>query len=54
LSLIKNNNWNTGEYFMVLRVAICASEFTPPVVEMLPILGQQTVVKKIDIALSKL
>jgi len=54
LSLIKNNNWNTGEYFMVLRVAICANQFTPPVVEMLPILGRESVVKKLNIALSKL
>ena len=54
LSLIKQNNWNIGEYFMVLRVAICASQFTPPVVEMLPILGRESVVKKLDIALSKL
>ena len=54
LSLIKQNNWNIGEYFMILRVAICSSQFTPPVVEMLPILGRQSVVKKLNIALSKL
>lgn len=54
LDLIKQHNWNTGEYFMVLRVAICASQYTPPVVEMLPILGLEAVTRKLNIALSKL
>lgn len=54
LALIKDNNWNTGEFFMVFRVAICASAFTPPVVEMLSVLGQEKTLRKIDIALEKL
>jgi len=53
-NLIKDNNWNTGEYFMVFRVAICGSKFTPPVVDCLPALGQDKTLTKIDFALSKL
>jgi len=53
-NLIKENNWNTGEYFMVFRVTICGSKFTPPVVECLPALGQQKTIEKLDIAISKL
>lgn len=54
MNLIKENNWNVGEYFMVLRVAICGSAFTPPIVEILPALGQAQTIHKIEIALSKL
>lgn len=54
LNLIKENNWNMGQYFMVFRVAICGSVFTPPVVECLPALGQKNTLSKIDIALLKL
>jgi glutamyl-tRNA synthetase len=53
-NLIKDNNWNTGEYFMVFRVAICGSKFTPPVVDCLPALGQEKTITKLDIALNKL
>lgn len=52
--LIKSNNWNVGEYFMLLRVAICGAAFTPPVVECLPALGQTSALRKIDIALGLL
>ncbi|MDD4784914.1 MAG: glutamate--tRNA ligase [Candidatus Shapirobacteria bacterium] len=54
LNLIKENNWNTGEFFMVFRVAICGSEFTPPVVDCLPALGQEKTLRKIDIAIAKI
>ncbi|HPJ16880.1 MAG TPA: glutamate--tRNA ligase [Candidatus Woesebacteria bacterium] len=54
MDLIKQNNWNTGEFFMVFRVAICGSEYTPPVVDCLPALGQEATIRKIDIALNKL
>ena len=53
-NLIKKNSWNTGQYFMVLRVAICGAIFTPPVVECLPALGIEGTIRKIDIALAKL
>ena len=54
MNLIKDNNWNTGEFFMVFRVAICGVAFTPPVVECLPSLGQEGTIRKIDLALAKL
>ncbi len=54
LDLVKTNNWHTGHFFMVFRIAICGSPFTLPIVEVLPILGKDKTVRKIDIALNKL
>jgi len=54
MKMIKDNNWNIGEFFMVFRVAICGSEFTPPVVDCLPALGQEKTLQKIEIAINKL
>lgn len=54
LKLVENNNWNTGEFFMVFRVAICGVAFTPPVVECLPALGQENTIRKLRLALSLL
>ena len=54
LELIKTNNWNTGEYFMVFRVAICGTAFTPPVVDCLPALGQEATLRKLNTALNLL
>jgi len=53
-SLVAENNWNVGEFFMVFRVAICGSSFTPPVVECLPALGEAAAIRKIDLAISLL
>jgi glutamyl-tRNA synthetase len=54
MDLIKSNNWNVGEFFMIFRVAICGSVFTPPVVECLPALSKEKILKKINIAISKI
>ena len=54
MNLIQANNWNVGEYFMVLRVAICGSAFTPPIVDILPALGFDKTLHKLDVALDKL
>lgn len=54
LELIKKNSWNTGEFFMVFRVAICGSAFTPPVVDCLPALGVDSTLRKLNLAISKL
>jgi glutamyl-tRNA synthetase len=54
MDLIKANSWNTGQFFMVLRVAICGATQTPPLVECLPILGKENTLHKIDLALAKL
>lgn len=53
-NLIAENNWNVGEFFMVFRVAICGSAFTPPVVECLPALGRENTLRKLDTAISLL
>lgn len=53
-NLISSNSWNTGEFFMIFRVAICGSVFTPPVIECLPALGKEKTLAKLDIAISKL
>ncbi len=54
MDLIQKNNWNIGEFFMVFRVAICGSTFTPPVVDCLPALGKEATLRKLDNAIAKL
>lgn len=54
VDLISSNSWNTGEFFMVFRVAICGSSYTPPVVECLPALGKEKTLEKLQIAINKL
>jgi glutamyl-tRNA synthetase len=58
-NLLKTEYWQsednrTGKYFMVLRIAICGSTFTPPVVDCLPALGKEGTLRKLDIAITKL
>lgn len=54
MELIKQNNWNTGQFFMIFRVAICGTQYTPPVVDCLPILGKDKTINKLNLALKKL
>ncbi|MGI5841347.1 MAG: glutamate--tRNA ligase [Patescibacteria group bacterium] len=54
MKLIGDNNWNTGQFFMVFRVAVCGSPITLPVVECLPILGRDKTIAHIDLAIKKL
>jgi len=54
LDLIAKNKWNTGRFFMVFRVAICASPCTLPVVDVLPIIGQKKTIDKLNFAIAKL
>lgn len=54
LSLIKENSWSTGKFFMVFRVAICGKKITPPIVESLPFLTKKEVLDRIDLAVNKL
>ena len=54
LDLVKDNNLHTGHFFMVFRIAICGSPFTLPIVEVLPILGKDKTIAKLNIALNKL
>ena len=54
MEMIKENNWNTGQFFMIFRVAICGTQYTPPVVDCLPILGKDITINKLNLALKKL
>ncbi len=54
LSFIKDNNWHTGKFFMVFRVAICGKPITPPVLESLPVLGKKTTMSRLSKAIDKL
>jgi len=54
LELIKKNNWNTGQYFMVFRVALSGQKITPPIVECLPILGRDKTIKRLERAVNTL
>lgn len=54
MKLIAANGWNTGQFFMVFRVAVCGAVHTPPLVEILPLLGRENTLRKLDIALNKL
>ncbi len=48
LSLIKEKNYKTGDFFMTLRIAICGKKITPPVVESMIILGREVCIRKIE------
>ena len=50
MELIKNNNWKTGDYFMVFRVAISGTRITPPIVESLAFLEKASVINRLESA----
>jgi len=54
LNLIAEKNWNTGAFFMVFRIAICGKKVTPPIVESLPLIGQEETISRLNFALQKL
>lgn len=54
LELIKEKNWNTGAFFMALRIAVCGKKITPPIIESLSLIGKDEALKRIDTALKKL
>jgi glutamyl-tRNA synthetase len=54
LKEVKKNSWNTGDFFMVFRVAVAGSKVTPPILESLMILGREKTIERLDMALSKL
>ncbi|MFA6602996.1 MAG: glutamate--tRNA ligase [Candidatus Shapirobacteria bacterium] len=53
-TLIAQQGWNVGQFFMVFRVAICGVTQTPPLVETLPFLGKDKTLSKIELALNQL
>jgi len=54
LATIKKHHWQTGKFFMVLRVAICGKKITPPILESLPLLEKKEVLERLDLAQRKL
>lgn len=52
-TLIKENNFSMKEYFMTLRIAITGETVTPPIVDIISILGKETVMQRLNSALSK-
>jgi glutamyl-tRNA synthetase len=52
--LITKKNWNTGEFFMNLRIAITGSKFTPPITDSMVILGKEKSLFRIKAIISLL
>jgi len=51
LDLIKRNDWNTGQFFMVFRVALSGQKITPPIVECLSVLGKDKTIERLKKAI---
>jgi glutamyl-tRNA synthetase len=51
---IKANNWKVGDYFMSLRIAVCGSKFTPPIVDTMLVLGKDETLDRITSAINRL
>lgn len=43
----KKNNFNVGDFFMDLRIAVTGSKFTPPINESIEILGKEETLKRL-------
>lgn len=48
MSMIKEKEYKTGDFFMDLRIAITGSKFTPPINDSIIILGKEESVKRIN------
>lgn len=44
---VKEENFNTGEFFMTLRIAIAGMRFTPPINESIVILGKEETITRL-------
>jgi len=51
---VKENNYSMKEYFMTLRIAITGETVTPPIIEIISILGKDEVISRLDSAISNL
>ena len=47
MALIEKNGWKTGDFFMVLRVAVTGSSFTPPINDSMAILGKEETLSRL-------
>jgi len=52
--MVKENGFKVGEFFMSLRIAICGSKFTPPINDVINIIGLEETERRINNAISKL
>lgn len=52
--MVKENGLGMKEYFMTLRIAITGETVTPPIIDIISILGKETVINRINNSLSKL
>jgi len=51
-TLIKENGWKTGDFYMSLRIAVCGCKVTPPINESLVILGKDKTLAQLKQALT--
>jgi glutamyl-tRNA synthetase len=48
------NNWKTGQYFMLIRVAVTGKVATPPLFETMAVCGKDTVIERLHNAIKAL
>ena len=51
-TLINKSDWETGDFYMSLRIAICGSKITPPINETMGILGKEETLSRLKKSLS--
>jgi len=51
---LKKNNYSMKEYFMTLRIAVTGETVTPPIIEIIEILGKEELLNRLSLALEKL
>ncbi len=54
IAKIKAEGWKTGDFFMVLRVAVCSKRITPPILPALKLIGKEETLRRIDLAVERL
>jgi glutamyl-tRNA synthetase len=53
-SEVKNSNFSMKEYFMTLRIALTGETVTPPIIDIIEILGKEETLNRLDKAIEKL
>jgi len=51
-NLQAENNWQKSQYFMMLRLVVTGKKQTPPLFETMAVIGQTTVLKRLQQAKS--
>lgn len=52
--LVKAQGFKVGDFFMSLRIAVCGSKFTPPIADVISILGQAETSNRLNFVIQKL